>query len=102
MLILWNTKTLGITQFRETKFENVQEAKQRCRGMKGKVIVASLHPDGRKNGVVSWVPKGSPIYDMIAKVEVAGDGRWAIMRVSSTLESLGRFFIKYVCHHGVT
>ena len=81
-------KNLGIIHFQETKFKNLQEAKRCFRGMKGKVIGASFHPDRRKNGVVSWVPKCSPKHDMIEEVEVAGDGRWAVMRISSNLESL--------------
>ena len=64
-------RNLGIIHFQETKFKGIQEAKRCFRGMKGKVIGASFHPDRRRNGVVSWVPKCSPIYDMISEVGVA-------------------------------
>jgi exonuclease III len=55
----------------------------------GKVLGFAPSPDESSKGVISWVPRDSPIYDLIEEIYVdTNEGRYAIMAVKNEHESL--------------
>ena len=81
-------KKLGVIHFQESHFSNLGEIEECFFGMKGKILGVSCNPTNHKQGVFSWVPLESPIYDLIHDHDSGTQGRWATMRVTSVHEEL--------------
>ena len=82
-------KNLGVIHFQETHLITLKEIEECFLGLKGKIMGASLNPEGdHKQGIFSWVPSTSPIYDLIQEHEVGLDGRWATLRIAAIHEEI--------------
>ena len=81
-------KHLGIIHFQESHFSKLEEIEECFFGMKGKILGVSCNPSGHTRGVFSWVPLESPIYELVHDFDAGPLGRWATMRVTSTLEEI--------------
>ena len=80
---------LGMVHLQETKFNTPKEARDVFIGLGGKIIGILNVSDGRKHGVVTWIPEHSPIYNLVEQIQIDTiDGRWAILRIAAKQELL--------------
>jgi len=75
-------KNLGIVHLQETNFNNITDARRALMRLGGRILGLSTASTSSK-GVVSWVPKCSPIYNLISDVKRSMRGRWALMKIEA-------------------
>ena len=80
-------KHLGCVHFQETHFKNLTEARQ-CFNKLGGYIIGFVPSTYRGSGLLTWVPRDSPIFHIIHDVEYDQRGRWAVLHISAREEEL--------------
>ena len=94
-----NIKNLGVVHLQETNFNNLTDARRALMRLGGKIIGLSTSGNSSK-GVVSWVPKSSPIFNLITDVKRSGRGRWALMKIEAAHQIIHLLNILWIVFNG--
>ena len=76
-----------IVHIQETHFRTKKQMHEALNQLGGKLVGAALSPDQASKGVVSWIPRKSPLYDITDTVFTSRDGRLAIIKIVTSEET---------------
>ena len=79
------TKHVGCVHFQETHFKTETEARA-CFNRLGGFITGFVPSTYRSRGLLTWLPRDSPIYHIIKHSEHDQHGRWSMLHISAREE----------------